>query len=430
MTHDMNRRQLLRSSALGFGTVALSHLLHSPVTANSKDGTSKQWPAGKTYQLKGSTVHLSAPVLVARKPMALDRNQATDRDLSGSYLWYPQIAKLSNGELVAIIRLAADNLEVDADSPIGFCWSSDGGLTWSDVEARNRGQGYVNLLHPSGDLLHLPYILYNDGKGGLRGPLNIIPKGTRKVEFIENGVEVTGLTAKPVVTFVPPEDVAAAARTNQGGFYFDGQVAMLHDGKTFLTALYGAYEGDKRARLLCAESTDGRKWTIRSTVVDSSVNLGGTHWSNSENAICRLADGRLMCICREDTVTYAQCFSDDDGMTWSKPVAMGLPGHAEPGTIVMADGTVVLTGGRPENYLWFNNDGTGKDWQQINTFDHHDQFVPPGENFDPGKRVGGTSSYTEIIAVGPSELLLIYDCYRKDNHFGIYVQRATIQKPK
>lgn len=29
MTHDISRRQLLRSSALGFGTIALSHLLHS-----------------------------------------------------------------------------------------------------------------------------------------------------------------------------------------------------------------------------------------------------------------------------------------------------------------------------------------------------------------------------------------------------------------
>ncbi len=402
-----------------------------PLTARAADGKETktgQWPVGKSYSIKGATVHLSAPVLVARKPMPLDKNQATDRDLSGSYLWYPQIAKHSNGELVAIIRLAADNLEVDADAPIGFCWSKDGGLTWSDVEARNKGQGYVNLMDHDGNLLHLPYILYNDGKGGLRGPLNVISKGSRKVEFVADGVEITGLTGKPVVAFVPPEDIAAAAKTNQSGFYFDGQVAMLRDGKTFLTALYGVYEGDKRSRLLCAESTDGRKWIIRSTVVDSSVNLGGTWWSNSENAICRLADGRLMCIFREDTVTYGQCFSDDDGKTWSQPVAMGLPGHAEPGTIVMADGTVVLTGGRPENYLWFNNDGTGKGWQEINTFRHHDQLVPSGENFDPAKRVGGTSSYTEIIAVGPNELLCIYDCYTKDNHFGIYIQRATIDK--
>ena len=335
--------------------------LTASTLAAAETGTEKpsRWPTGKTYKLKGVTVHLSSPVVVARKPMALGRNHNTDRDLSGSYLWYPQIAKVSNGELVAIIRLAADNIEVDALSPIGFCWSSDGGLTWSAVKPFNKGQGYVNFLDHHGDLLHLPFILYN-GPRGLSGPLNVIPRGKREVKFIDSGVEVTGWPKQPVLHALTSDlDKKAAVRLNQAGFYFNGQSVLCRDGKTFLAALYGTYQGDKRCRIVCAESTDGRKWKIRSTVVDSSYNLNDQGWSNSENAICRLANGRLMCVFRVEGLTYAQCFSDDDAQTWSQPVSMSLPGYVEPSLAVMADGTVALSGGRPKLYLWLNNDGNG-----------------------------------------------------------------------
>lgn len=406
-------------------------LTASPLAAG-ETGRKKpsQWPIGKTYKLKGVTVHLSAPVLVARKRMALDRDQVTDRDLSGSYLWYPQIAKLSHGELLAIIRLAADNIEVDVLAPIGFCWSSDGGLTWSDVKQCNKGGGGVNVLDHNGDLLHLPFALHN-GANGLGGPLNVIPKGKREVQFIANGVEVAGWPGQPAYhSLLPDGERKAAARLNLAGFFFDGQAAVSRDGKTFLATLYGTYQGDKRFRIVCAESQDGRKWRIRSSVVDSSYSLNEHSWSNSESTICRLADGRLMCVFRVEGLTYAQCFSDDDGNKWSQPVSMSLPGYVEPSLAVMADGSVVLSGGRPELYLWFNNDGKGKDWQAINTFNHHNQLVRDEERFDRSKRLGGTSSYTEVIAVDASNLLYIYDCFTKDNHFGIYVQRATVEKTR
>ena len=47
-----------------------------------------------------------------------------------------------------------------------------------------------------------------------------------------------------------------------------------------------------------------------------------------------------------------------------------------PSLAVMKNGTVVLSGGRPGLYAWFNADGSGKDWQRVDIMAHHNAFAP------------------------------------------------------
>lgn len=54
-----------------------------------------------------------------------------------------------------------------------------------------------------------------------------------------------------------------------------------------------------------------------------------------------------------------------------------------------------------------------------------DQNVPTAS--DQAYRFDGSSAYGSIVALGDSELLAIYDCFT-DEHFGIYIVRATIGK--
>jgi len=77
----------------------------------------------------------------------------------------------------------------------------------------------------------------------------------------------------------------------------------------------------------------------------------------------------------------------------------------QPSLAVLRDGMVVLSGGRPGLYAWFNLDGTGKDWQRIDMKAHHNAAVPK----EPITRNDHTSSYTEVVALGDGELLYIYD---------------------
>ena len=150
-----------------------------------------------------------------------------------------------------------------------------------------------------------------------------------------------------------------------------------------------------------------------------------------ESAICRLSDGpstgsgqgRLMCVFRNASfVPYGQTWSDDDGRTWSKPVAMPAQ-SVEPSLQVMPDGVVALSGGRPGISVWFNVDGHGTDWQAVDVVAHHNSCRPRDvitpdntmkigiardEMIRQGLR-GFTSSYTELVRLDDRRLLLIYD---------------------
>jgi len=96
-----------RFSALAI-LVLIASLLVEP------EASDKGWPQGKTYELSGLRVSLSAPVLVGR---------------SKDYFWFPQIQLLPNGELIAIIRTCADDWPFEDKSAV--LWSANNGLSWS-----------------------------------------------------------------------------------------------------------------------------------------------------------------------------------------------------------------------------------------------------------------------------------------------------------
>src|SRR5262249_29397698 len=172
------------------------------------------------------------------------------------------------------------------------------------------------------------------------------------------------------------------------------------------------FKNDKRYSLVAAESADGIHWKIRSTIAGANCKLKGAE-GPCEAALCRLQDGRLMCVFRlASSVPYGQTWSKDEGKTWTEPVALANAFSVQPGLAVLKDGTVALSGGRPGIYAWFNRDGTGKDWQRIDLKAHHNTCRPT-EKIGPLER---TSSYTEIVTLDEGNLLCIYDRIPKGWH--------------
>jgi len=77
----------------------------------------------------------------------------------------------------------------------------------------------------------------------------------------------------------------------------------------------------------------------------------------------------------------------------------------QPSLVVMSDGKVVLSGGRPGLFLWVNADGTGKDWQRVDILALHNAAHPEEAIRQPGN----TTSYTEIVALDDTHLIYMYD---------------------
>jgi hypothetical protein len=168
--------------------------------------------------------------------------------------------------------------------------------------------------------------------------------------------------------------------------------------------MYGYFKDDRRYSLGLVESPDGIHWKFRSLIAGADCKLDGAE-GPCESVTVRLKDGRLMNVFRlASNVPYGQTFSDDDGRTWSEPVAMKDAHSVQPSLAVMKDGGLVLTGGRPGIFAWTNRDGTGKDWLQVDLQNHHNTQHPT-EQITSGK----TTSYTEVEPLDDHSVIVIYD---------------------
>ena len=367
------------------------------------------WTDSQSVDLKGMRVTLSEPVLVGR---------------SRSYFWFPNLWTMPNGDLLSTISPVPDITL--SGVPYLVLWSRDGGLTWSEPIVSCDGGQTLLHLH-SGDSILLPYDL-RPRPQGIGAPHNIFPAGQRVFDYVQSGVVITGMPA-PTPMLVPGLDVVS--------FSFNGQTLWLEDG-TYLATAYGQFDGEERCSIVAVESSDGTNWSVRSTVADAACPVPGKG-GPSESAICRVKDGRIMCIFRvESRLPFGQTWSSDEGRTWTPAVPMPGVFSVQPSLAVMEDGAVALSGGRPGLYLWLNADGSGQDWQQIDILAHHNSCHPqePIIYSEDLSRQQSTS-YTEVAAVDENNLLYMYDRapngWRRipeemDDTNSVWLVRATVER--
>jgi hypothetical protein len=358
------------------------------------------WTTNAQQRLRGLTVEISEPVLVKR---------------SRRYCWFPSLIRQPTGALWAVMSAYGD-IHV-SDSFNYLSRSLDGGLTWDEPRVIGDA-GQSHLILPDGSALVLPYYLRLLGGDVIGAPCNLIsPMGD--LAFRPSGVTVTGWPRPPRNGGTPglSSPIAGAA-----SFVFNGQTVHGLHGE-YLATLYGQFEGDTRYSLVLAASSDGFAWRIRTVIAGPDCPLQGDE-GPCESAICRLADGRLMCVFRMASfVPYGQAFSADDGLTWTTAAKIA-PMSVEPSLAVLDGGRLLaLSGGRSGISVWFNTDGVGADWQPVDIVAAHNAARPPDDRIDPDstgcwlsvpelrKRpvTGFSSCYTELAALDERTLLLVYD---------------------
>jgi len=208
----------------------------------------------------------------------------------------------------------------------------------------------------------------------------------------------------------------------------------LTDGTLLLTG-YGAIKATGAAVSLVFESTDGgHHWAVRSM-------LRGPRGIN-EMSMVRATDGRLVALIRQagspsgllQMYPLLQTFSADDGRTWSPLTVLappaGMPNAgADPNLIMLSNGAMMASYGRPDNSVLISWDGTGRTWDKGDTV-----FANPAATTDPG-RYHGSSGNTTIQAVGTNYALYwgdtchtIYLCREYGQANEVFVRRVDAAK--
>lgn len=180
---------------------------------------------------------------------------------------------------------------------------------------------------------------------------------------------------------------------------FSKGIVVLDDG-TILNTLYGFGKA-----YLVQSSDNGQTWTYRSTIAANDGTLFHTDGSEiyfAEPSLQLAADGSLLSIMRTvSNMPLYQTRSYDQGLTWSKPELLpgidpSLARSIYPQTLLLDNGVLVLTTGRPNNKLLFSLDGSGYKWEYAVT------TVAPAP---PATTTGNTS----ISRIGVNKILQVGD---------------------
>lgn len=152
------------------------------------------------------------------------------------------------------------------------------------------------------------------------------------------------------------------------------------------------YAGEQSFLIMSADQ--GKTWSFYSWIA-TGKGPGYNGWS--EPSMVRLADGTLLVLMRTDgdydklNGPLMQTKSTDNGKTWSTPVKVVEGYGVDPHVILLKNGALVASSGRPGVYMMVDITGTGDHWQPI---------IPVYD--------GLGSAYTTLIEVEPNVIDLFY----------------------
>ncbi len=280
----------------------------------------------------------------------------------------PYVYDIGRGRLLLSIAEGPDALY----EPYGVMISDDQGRTWSAVKDWDQ-----TVATP------LPMLRLKDG--GVLGMSRWTwpqPDGTEVATTVRWDAEVTGYTTIQSRLHLPAEFHTTSVPFTCERHVFeeaDGALLMAGYSKTGPATPEGRRAGKRFSHLL--RSTDaGQTWNHLAV-----MGPGG------EPAVARTGPGRMTAVLRTGPFRpFVQTFSEDDGRTWSAPVLIEV-GSVCPDLVMMSNGLLACSYGRPAGCLMFSADG-GHTWTS-----HYVITDKTGFN------------YSGIVEVSPGRLLYLHD---------------------
>lgn len=197
------------------------------------------------------------------------------------------------------------------------------------------------------------------------------------------------------------------------GMRVAGNPITLPDG-TIVIAAYTAFVGEKQNGMLLQTTDGGKTWKIRSILPTLKAAPNGAN----EAGLSMTTDGRMVAVIRTivpnrpdgsgPPPALVTSFSDDLGKTWSEAVpTLGPDGEqiagVQPILKLQANGTLLMSTGRPDVRMYVSYDGTGRTWDVQQTV--FANYPSEGHN----GRWDGSSGNNSLNTVTANRSVLFYD---------------------
>jgi hypothetical protein len=288
---------------------------------------------------------------------------------------------------------------------VGNRLSRDGGKTWTRSEI-GRALGPYAFELPDGEVIlplgpQVNYEIHKVGEGVFEVPFARSTDGgkTFKTERARLNIpDGTGGTNDDGTRSEGPAVDHAIVQLRDGSLLM-AMYGQFKDSTTLVPGFPSEWKVHKYYSWVMRSTDRGRTWDYWATVAkDPSVGCE----SFCEPDLLALPNGDILCFLRTGgekppTPLYMNV-SKDQGKTWSKPVAIADRG-VWPNACRMQSGLLVVTYGRPDNWLAFSADD-GKTWVG------HLQF---NQGEEPA-----TTSYNSVEEVSPGKLLVVFDYTKSD----------------
>lgn len=319
--------------------------------------------AATTHDLGGLQVEIGEPFVITRSD--------TGR------CWFPQLNQINRKKLIVAFSMSPDEINPEA-ARCGTMLTVDGGRTWAEPVVRTDSRStWVKMK--DGTCVWTQYTLK------LESPT----VGSFDVARSRDGVNYTN---SPATVDVSPHRFIQWQH-GTASLVFCRTVLEMDRG-SLLATMYGRFEGDAIDRSILVRSTDkGTTWRYFSTIgYDPTVGGEGLN----EECMVRLANGSLLCLMRNESgKPMYRTRSTDGGETWARPERMAerySSCSVFPDLVLMRNGILACSAGRPKCQLMFSLDPDGAEWTE------------PVTVFD-----GPSTCYTGIREVAPGTLLYVHD---------------------
>ena len=322
-----------------------------------------------------------------------------------------------------IVKKVLVSWAVSADNPslapvYNQLYSENGGTTYGSILTSNTNVDFVSSIRRrNGTVLEIPF-----------KPVYPVPLGsTFTFDYrtsTDNGNTWTTNTNGLV-------DYGAQA---VNGMRFHRGIIEEDDG-TLYAAAYAAFAGQPGWRSVLLQSTNsGATWTLKSTIASSGT------ISYDETTIERCSNGNWLAVFREASympLRYSR--STNKGVSWSTPAYLpGLGGTStsgddlnesvDPHLMLMPNGILVLSYGRPNVHVAFSTDGNGTTWTNVNTT----------LTEVPGTLGAESSNYAALVPITAHRLLQIgdtgadwsYPANPSPNPFSVWSKSIDIVRPQ